>query len=189
MPNKTTMEFGKIGITKQRIAALLLCALVVLSMPAMGQQTKLVHVSTAELRSVRRKIDPKLLPDGAIEIEVEDKQVFNLVIRNQRLFTVVPVLFRAPVDVVYTQGVATGCGIYLIPASGTDRFMWAIGREEPGIVMCGGVTSMRLDRHVDSNPDIELTFDAYTLHNNFSVPGTLHWDKNSNEYHLDTYGP
>lgn len=165
----------------------LLFSLFVFAILAKAQQAKLLPPTPTELHDVKDKLDLKLLPEGAKNLEIEGKQVFNLVNSNTIQLTLVPVRFEIGIQHSIGESTISDCGIYLIPAHGAGSFIWTIGKEEElsGLVQCTGLQAVGVQSLGDSNPALILIYRAYTVHESFSQPYIFSWDKDSKKYQID----
>jgi hypothetical protein len=178
-----TIKNWLMSTVKQRNSSLaLLGVLFVLPAFAVTPQTKLLPPAAAELKTIPGKLDPKLLPDGATDLEVENKQIFNLVMQGATQLTLVPVRFNIPVE--GSGGTSHNCGAYLLSASGTVSFIAAVHDNLP--IQCWSIEAVRLQRIPGENPLIILTGDLNTANRSWMQPFVLRWDKGAGTYKMDT---
>lgn len=166
---------------------LLLISFWVIAILSHAQQPKLVFPSSVELQNIKSRLDPKLLPDSAKNLEVESKQVFNLVNANEVQLTLIPVRFEIGIPNPLGEATISNCGLYLIPANGAGNFIWTVGKDKEiaGLVQCTGVQAVGLQSVTDSNPALIFIYHAFTAHESFSEPYVFSWDKNSKAYQID----
>ena len=124
------------------------------ALPAQQQQ-KLVAVPPAKLQSIQNKLDIKLLPDGGHKMEVDNNQVFQLILKGAPLLTIVPVRFETARDESIEYEQLGACGVYLVPEKGYAVFI-RMNEELAGEVDACGVDAMGISPVSGSNPSVIL---------------------------------
>lgn len=147
----------------------------------------LTSVPSTELQAIKEKLDPKLLPKSGSKVYVDDKQVFKLIGQKGDSLAIVPVRFDIPTETTLGRSSISECGVYLLPINGTAKFLWTSGKddEQEGLVQCAGVEAVGSYPVADSNPELILIFRAFTVHDDFSDPYVLSWNKGLQGYEID----
>jgi hypothetical protein len=161
----------------------LLVGLFAFSALAATPQSKLLPPAAAELNGIEGKLDRKLLPDGATQLEIESKQIFDLVIQNTVQLTLTPVRFKVPVG-GSQEASPRDCGIYLISADGAVNFIRTLGEDLP--IQCWSIDAVRLERIPEDRPLIILTGNLASGTRSWLQPVVLRWDKGAGTYKMDT---
>jgi len=160
----------------------LMVGLFVLSAMALPQ-SRLLPPASPELKAIATKLNRKLLPDGATQLKVESKKVFDLVVKNKRQLTLVPVRFSVPVSGSPLE-TAQDCGIYLLSADGTVDFIRTMSDDLP--IQCWSIDAVRLERIPGDHPLIILKGSLRTGNRAWEQVFVLRWDEGAGTYKLDT---
>lgn len=150
------------------------------------QTGRLLRLQQTEVQAIRNRLDRDLLPDGAKNLAMEEKQVFNLISKDAIDLVLAPVKFDVPSDSIMGKGTgsATGCGLYVLPKGEKARFAWIVGKEEElsGLVQCSGLQAMGLQEMGDTYPELILIYEEHTVHDTFSQAYAFSWDTESRSY-------
>ncbi len=181
-------HFSRMNAAKQlNTHMVLLCALLAFGRASQAQQQKLVAVPPAKLECIKSKLDTKLLPDGGHKMEVNNKQVFELALKNAPLLTIVPVRFETARDESIENQDAGACGVYLVPEKGDAAFIGMNEELAGGVVACG-VDAMGLFPVSGSNPNIILIDGVCQPGPGGcarSYPVILSWNKSDDAYQVN----
>jgi len=156
---------------------------VIMSTAAAMPQTSLRAPAAAEFGGIENKLDRDLLPDGATQFEVEDKQIFKLLVKNAVELTLVPVKFKIPVQ-GSREETSRDCGVYLVSASGTVDFIRLLDDDLP--IQCWSIDAVRLDRTEPDHPSIILKGNLTTANSSWPQSFVLRRDKEAGTYKMDT---
>jgi hypothetical protein len=113
-------------------------------------------------------------PQGAAQLEVEDKRIFKLVVQDSVELTLAPVSFKVPVQ-GSPEETSHDCGVYLISAAGTVKFIRVLGDDLP--IQCWSIDGVRLEPVDGDYPSIILTGNVTTGSRSWLQPFVLRWDK------------
>ena len=154
----------RIITVKQRDRAIAaLCLFLACSAFAAAQSGKLVPLAPSKLKALNNNLDIKLLPDSSREVEIEKKQVFDLVSQTAALLTIVPVRFHVTGEEFNgdKNKDLRECGVYVIPQQGKRYFIWTLDGSTDGpsgVTQCGGIEAIGLQPVAGSSPAIILIY-------------------------------
>ncbi len=151
--------------TVKQLGKLTAALCLVLTFPAFAaaQGGKLVPLAPSKLKTLSNSLDRKLLPDSSRGVEIENKQVFDLVSQTATLLTIVPVRFQITGEEFNgdENKDLRECGVYIIPEQGKSYFIWTLDGTTDGpsgVIQCSGIDAVGLQPVPGSSPAIILIY-------------------------------
>ena len=147
-----------------------LCATIGISLlwPAAAQApsgSRLVAVPAAEIKAIRSRLDPALLPTGSSHLEITRGQTFALTDGTATVLTLVPVEFFLS----RPNQLLSVCGLYMLPAQGPARFAVTYGMtpeddndDVEDSWQCARTTAMGVMPAEGSHPRLLLTMAGFS---------------------------
>jgi len=142
----------------------------------------LVPLSPTELQALQSKLNPKLLPDGIRNLEVDQKQSFRLMQEGQPELDLVPVRFDTPIP--NTTGARENCGVYLLNSKVPTKFFWTLGSDTDLPFNCFRLVAVGLQPIENNKPAIIFLYNTEDPgpHEPMRWPYVISWDDRSKEY-------
>ena len=143
---------------------------------------RLVPLSPVELQALQSKLDPRLLPEGNRNLEVDQKQSFRLMQEGQPVLDLVPVRFDTPIP--DTTGARENCGVYVLSSNVPGKFFWTLGSDTDLPFNCFHLVAVGLQPFENDKPAIILLYSTEDpgLHEPIRWPYVLSWDDHSKTY-------
>ena len=170
------------GGARARSLRLAYGVLLFLPLLASADKPTLVPLSSAELQALRSKLDPKLLPGGNRNLEVDRKQSFRLIQEGQPELDLVPVRFDTPIP--HTTGARVNCGVYLLKQNVPGKFFWTLGSDTELPFNCLHLDAVGIQPFKNDKPAIIFLYSTEDPgpHEPMRWPYVLSWDDHSKEY-------
>ena len=173
-------SLNQASFPRYNLSMRLLVTMVVALALSASAQSVLQPIPSAEAPALQARLDPKLPPSEATQLHLDTKQLFTLQSATGSL-TLVPVTFASPFS---TDGATLySCGLYLLPARGSQRFLstYNLRVDKPG--QCGSLAAIGLENDRTAHPRIILIYNAYVPpRQNWQQPVVLTWDPTIAQY-------
>lgn len=145
---------------------------------------RLPLIPSAQLTHLKARLDPKLISPTAKIFYVNPKQSFHLILHGEGETNLVSIVFQDPHP---SQGDSTGgCGVYLIPPSGSIQFFNPLDGQGDIPFGCTDIAAVRLHRIPGGKPAFEFTGDMSAGSHSFLQAFTVRWDPQVGRYTMDT---
>jgi len=164
---------------------LLACAAV------LAQSATLKPLQPAEIASVTAQLSPGLLPAHSSEMKVEAKQAFRLSAAGQPDLLLVPVKFwhgePSEIDADHSLVNEDRCGLFVVPATGAQQFVWTItDKLDLAVGLCHGLSALGTMLNEGPRPRLIAIYNTYSPPRaEDTVVQVLAWDAASGAYKVD----